>query len=250
MFPELQTKDFTDFWTLPWDEFIVASDAHCPYVDEEIFERMLKIADKLKIKNFLHAGDFFNQDQFSIYDTCGEDLVDWADEIDYSRKIYLGLKSVFKEIRFFMGSHDLRFWKLLLKSGKELPFNSAFKQADIPQKDTSRYRYARINDEWHVTHPRNVIKINSTPALRLGAKVKRSIIFGHGHWWGQYKDPSASHYQIAPGCLVNSNKIAYARLWDTSHDLWTNGFLVVVEKNKPILFEKKSPWGLYLGKSK
>jgi hypothetical protein len=208
---------------------------------------MLEVAEHWKIKNFLHAGDFFDQNQFSIFDTYQEDLVQWEDEIECARNVYLTLTKSFDDIRFFMGSHDLRFWKILNHSGKATNFNSAYKQAKIPEENTSRYRYAQLGSEWHITHPRNVIRINTAPALRLGAKYERSLVFGHGHWWGIYRDPSGRHYQVAPGCMTDQRKHAYTGLWDTSHDKWTPGFLVIVEGSKPILFSHDSPWEVYLG---
>ena len=240
------TKEFTDFWRLDWDEFIVGADLHVPLINEEIFNNMLKVAESLKIKKFIHAGDFFDQATFSSFDTYQEDLIDWGNEIKSAKATYKILANTFDEVKFFMGSHDLRFWRMLNKAGKATNFNSAFIQAEIPGQDTSRYRYAEVGTEWHLTHPRNVVKINSIPMLRIGAKYQRSIVAGHGHWWGIYRDPSGTHYQVAPGCLTDVRKHAYATLWDTSHDRWTPGFLAVVERNKPILFANDSPWGIYL----
>jgi len=240
------TRIYDDYWKLPWDEFICACDTHSPHLNEKLFHKMLDVAERYKIKNFMHAGDFFDQNTFSRFDSEPDDMVDWDYEIDYSRKILQSLKSVFENVYFFMGSHDVRFWLMLLRTGKFSKFDTPFRLCGVDGIETSKYRYAEIGKEWRINHPKNVVKVGGLPALRMIAKHNRSIVFGHGHWWGMEKDPSGKHYLIAPGCMVDGRRIAYKSIWDTSHNEWVGGFLLVVDKDKPILFNDDSPWEIYL----
>jgi hypothetical protein len=79
----------------------------------------------------------------------------------------------------------------------------------------------------------------------MSSKFGRSVVFGHGHWWGIEHAPDGKKYHIAPGCMCDPQRIGYRSVWDTSHSEWVNGFLLILERNKPILFELNTSWGLY-----
>ncbi len=247
---DLKTKIYDDYWQLDWDEFIVACDTHVPYINERIYNRMLEVAMKYGIKNFIHPGDFWNQDQFSSFDIDPEDLVTWSEEIKVGGKVLQSLKSVFDNIHFSLGSHDIRFWLMLLRQGKAESYDMPFALTGIEDIKVSKYRYANIGTEWRVTHPKSTVRPGGIPSVRLSAKFDRSMCFAHGHWWWLTMDPSAKHYLIAPGCMCDPKKIGYKNAWDTGHDEWTPGFLMVLDKNKPILFKEDSPWGIYLNGKK
>lgn len=240
------SRTYNDYWKLDWDEFILGCDTHIPHYHEGIINRMLEFAEHHKIKNFIHPGDFFDQTAFSRFDSASEDISSLSEEIEAGRTVIKALKSVFSDIRFTLGSHDVRLWLNLLKQGKEIPFDEPWRLVG-ENVEVSRFRYAEINDEWRVTHPKSVMRIGGIGIVRAIAKFQRSIIFGHGHWWGIEKDPSGKHYAIAPGCLVDKKRVAYASLWDTSHNEWVPGFVAVLDRNKPILLEEGSPWEIYLG---
>ena len=245
--PDFDVKEYTDYWKLNWDEFIVASDAHSPFTREETFNLMIKVALKYKIKKFIHAGDFWNQDQFSNWWVAKEDLIDFNKEVKRCEEIIRVLLGTFDEVRFFMGSHDLRFWRMQYDMGKASEFDDIWGLIDtnlFKRIKLSKYRFCEVGD-FRITHPKNVLRIGGYPAIKLFAKHGKSIIFGHGHWWGHTFAPDGIHHIIAPGCLVDKNQIAYKSVWDTSHDEWVPGFCVILEKNKPQLFSESTPLGLY-----
>ncbi len=244
------TKTYDKYWKLDWDEFIVGCDTHVPHYNEKIINRLLEVRNKYKIKNFIHAGDFFDQNTFSQFVVEPEDIVPWEVEVKEAKKLVDTFTNEFKDVRFFMGSHDVRFWLMLLRQGKAIDYNMPFKMLENEKIKTSKYRYCEIGKEWRINHPKNVVKVGGFPSIRMSAKFQRSIIFGHGHWAGLTKDPSGHHYLIAPGCLCDPLRIAYKNMWDTSHDNWSPGFVLIVEKTKPILFLEDSPWEIYLGNRK
>lgn len=208
---------------------------------------MLNIRQKYGIENLVYSGDFFDELTFSDFETSPEDIVDFDQEIEAAQKIVRILKSEFKHLYFTMGNHDVRFWRKMIRAGKAK--NTTWKVIwNLVDKDLeiSKYRYCEINDYWRVTHPKFAMKLGGFPIIRLRAKFDKSLVISHGHWWGLLQDPSARFYLIAPGCLCDPKKIAYVSSWDTSYDIWKPGFLMVMERTKPILFEENSPWGLYL----
>ncbi len=239
------SKIYDDYWKLDWDEFILGCDSHVPHYHEGIYNRMLEFAQKRGIKNFIHPGDFWDQTFAAKFDVAPEDTISISEETGVGKTIIKALKSVFTDIRFTLGSHDIRLWLNLLKQGKNIPFDEAWSLTEEKVK-VSQFRYAEIGDEWRVTHPRNIMRVGGIPAVRAVAKFNKSIVFGHGHWWGIVTDPSGTHYIINPGCLVDKTRVAYKNLWDTSHDEWVCGFLAVVDRNKPILLKEDSPWEIYL----
>ena len=234
-----ETKTYDDYWQLDWKEFIVACDTHSPFVHKRMLNLMLKMAEKYKIPNFIHAGDFWNQDTFSTWWVAREDMVTFSKEVKESKNIVKSLNEVFENVHFFLGSHDLRFWRLMYSIGKSDDYMTVWDLLENDKIKTSSYRYAEIGTEWRINHPKNTVKVGGLPAVRMGAKFGRSIVFGHGHWWGIIGDPSGKHYLCAPGCLCDSKKIAYKNLWDTSHDEWKNGFLYVENGNIPHLIDEK-----------
>lgn len=246
----LQLKTYNKFWKLDWPEFILGSDTHAPFVHPKIFDLMLKVRDKYKIPNFIHPGDFFDELCFNTFPTSPEDNIDWNDEMTSAKEICKVLTDHFKEVYFTLGNHDVRFWKLLIAQSKATnkSWEVCWKLLDNNKIHYSKYRYAEINGYWRLTHPKSAIRIGGAPAMRIRAKYDRSMIFAHGHWYGEIPDPSGKYYLIAPGCLCDPNKIGYVRAWDTAYDEWHPGFLMVVERKKHILFDLNSPWGIYLKK--
>src|SRR4030042_1584279 len=241
------TKIYDDYWKLDWDEFIVAADAHTPYLYSPIYDKMLEVAMKYKITNVVHAGDFWNQDAFSYWWVTKEDSVSFDKEVAYSKKIVNSLTSHFKDVRFFLGSHDIRFWKLLYSQGKYDSYETVWNLLENDQIKVSPYRYCEVGTEWRINHPKNTVKVGGLPAIRMSAKFNRSVIFGHGHWQGWVWDPSGKHMLVAPGCLCDPRRISYKNCWDTSHDEWVPGFMAVFEKKKAVVFNEQTPWGVYLG---
>lgn len=212
-----------------------------------MFNLMLEVAEKYKIKNFVHAGDFWDQQQFSYFDVDPKDMTDFSYDVSYSKKLVNLLTDAFDDVRFFLGSHDIRYYRMLMSQRKATNITDIWSLLENPKIKVSEYRYCDIGDEWRINHPKNIVKVGGLPALRLSAKHCRSVVFAHGHWWGVNRDPSGQHYLIAPGCLVDQERVAYASVWDTSHDKWVPGFLMVVDRNKPVLFGADSPWEIYLG---
>jgi len=247
--PFIARNYWDGYWKLDWKEAIVASDAHSPFTHEGIINLMLKVANHYGIKNFLHAGDFWNQDQFSTWWVAKEDLVEFSKEVEYSNALVDALVSNFSDVRFFLGSHDVRMWKLLYDQGKATAFDDIWQLLNAKKKiKISSYRYCDIGKEWRVSHPKSVVKIGGLPSIRLFAKHHKSLIFGHGHWWGHEYAPDGIHHLIAPGCLVDKQKVPYKNIWDTSHNEWVAGFVVIFDGNKPILFSEDTPWGRLIKK--
>ncbi len=244
------TKTYDDFWKLDWDEFIVAADCHSPYLYTPIYDKMMDVAAKYKIKKFVHAGDFWNQDTFSYWWVAKEDCVSFDQEVAYSKKIVNSLTKQFDDVRFFLGSHDIRFWKLLYSQGKFDTYDTVWNLLENNKIHVSSYRYCEVGDEWRINHPKNTVKVGGLPAIRMSAKFGRSVIFGHGHWQGWVWDPSGKHLLMAPGCLCDPKKISYKNLWDTSHDEWVPGFVLVRDRTRATVFNMDSDWDLYLGKKK
>jgi predicted phosphodiesterase len=242
------TKTYNDYWKLPWDEFIVGADIHSPYFYLPIIERLLEVREKYKIKKIILAGDTWNQDSFSTWWVAKEDLVKFDEEVEASKKIVNLLTDNFDDVRFFLGSHDIRFWRLLYSQGKFESYDTIWNLLENKKIKVSPYRYCEINDEFRVNHPKNVVKVGGLPAIRMGAKFNRSVIFGHGHWQGYTWDPSGKHMLMAPGCLCDPQKIAYKCTWDTSHDEWIPGFILVRDRVRATIMNEKSDWDLILRK--
>jgi len=246
-FIEPETHLFTDFWHLDWKQCCIISDTHAPFFNARIYDRLFEIATKRKIRQCIHVGDFFDNPTFSKWPMMSiDEAPSLAFQIKETKKLHDEMSKVFPELYFLMGTHDLRYWRMIVSQGKHDDFSSPFDL--IGCKHVSRFPYAEIGQEWRVSHPHNVVKVGGIPSVRMTAKHDRSILVAHGHLMGYEFSPNGKHVIINMGSMVNREKVAYVNLQDTSHPIWVNGFVVLLEPNKPkfLLCNEYSPWEIYL----
>jgi len=248
-FIEPETHLFNDFWKLDWQESCIISDAHSPFFNARMFDRLLEFAIKRNIKRCLHAGDFFDHPTCSKWPMMSiDEAPSTAFQERETKNLYKTLTEVFTDLRFLMGTHDLRYWKAIVAGGHQDDFSSPFQKIDCDPNQVSRFPYAEIGNEWYISHPHSVVKVGGIPSVRMSAKHERSIMVAHGHLMGFDFNPSGRHVVVNLGCMLNREKIAYKMLQDTSHGEWIVGFGVILDPDKPtfLLFNEYSPWEIYL----
>jgi predicted phosphodiesterase len=236
-------KVYNDYWKL-YGDFMLTSDWHLPYYDPDICEKMLAVSEKLGLNKLIIAGDFFNQDAFSHYlniDTC-----DFGYEKNVASEILEILCQSFDEIYILTGNHDIRLLKLL---AYKLKIEDVWKLVTTElgrQIKVTAYPYLRINDTWHITHPKNFSILPTSVARKMNHKYQMSIGVAHGHQMGITYSPSGTDVLFDTGGMFDQDKVEYSRMSDTTHCEWQTGFSVI-RNNFLYQFPKKhTDWDFWL----
>lgn len=216
----------------------VISDCHLPYMDWNMWDKCLKVANKLKIDTLVIAGDLFNQDAFTIF-VGDSDKKSWRKEKEVGGVFFKQALDNFKEIYLIAGNHDMRFFRIVMG---QIDYPDWLKMVsdNIGKRIVvaGNYRYCDFGLKWHITHPKNYSKISTRVAEQIAVKTQRSIISGHGHHQGIRYDPSAKLLCIDCGSMIDAKKCEYTSMVDTTHPYWNCGF-VVLQDEYPTLFSNK-----------
>lgn len=239
--PLFNTTIYNDYFRLSGD-WVVSSDYHIPYSDQELIENMIKVAKKFKISNLLVAGDFLDMAMFSEYFIQEEGS--FEEELETAREVLKLLSGHFKDVRFLAGNHDIR---MLRKLEFKLNVKNFFQMLDKDLK-VSKYPYCTINDRWRITHPKTYSRLSTRVAYFMTHKHKMHIGVAHGHAMGVTYSPSGEEICFDTGGMFQRDRIEYVNLIDTTHPMWTSGFSII-KNNHLYLFPKAhTDWNFWLNK--
>lgn len=236
-------KSYNDFWQLEGD-FVLTSDWHVPYYDADICNKMIQISDKFDIHRLIIAGDFFNQDAFSHY--ISRDAIDFGEEKKIATDIMDKLCKFFDEIYILSGNHDIRLLKLL---AFKLKIDDIWKMVSTEigrQIKVTEYPYLRINDKWHITHPKNFSILPTSVARKMNHKYKRHVGVAHGHQMGVTYSPSGDELLFDTGGMFDQDKVEYSRMCDTTHSEWQTGFSIIRNDFLYQFPKKHTDWDFWL----
>jgi hypothetical protein len=222
--PPPNIKAYNDYWKLSGD-FVLTSDWHVPYHDADICNKMIAMAHKFDLNRLIIAGDFFNQDAFSHY--LSMDAIDFGEEKAIATDIMEKLCLSFDEIYILTGNHDIRLLKML---SFKLRIEDVWKMVTTEigrQIKISEYPYLKINDKWHITHPKNFSVMPTSVARRMNHKYQQSVGVAHGHQMGITYSPSGKEVLFDTGGMFDQEKIEYSRMNDTTHSEWQTGFNII-----------------------
>lgn len=229
---------FDDFLHVEGDNAIVASDAHVPFVDVDLFNGMLDFADRYSARTFLFIGDWNDEDSFGYFFHEQEPQT-WEFEMAISDKCLEHLLQAFRHIKLCLGNHDKRLARLLQKGGKRISILYPFKKFLEHRKvEVTWHQKIIYRGNWHLEHPTNVQRVGGIPLTRRQATVEGHVCSAHGHMVGWQRSPSARWHMITLPMLADQGKIAYKAL-PNSWPNWNPGFLWL-HGDIPIIIEKDS----------
>ena len=78
-FPKLKT--YSDILKIYDDRVLIVSDIHSPFVDENMFEKAIKMAKKFNIKTFVSSGDFLDNYVYSFWGTKDKNIT-WEKKLN------------------------------------------------------------------------------------------------------------------------------------------------------------------------
>lgn len=214
------TRIYNDHLKLSGD-WAIASDFHIPYTDVGLVRLLIAMSQKFQVKNLLIPGDFLDQAAFSMFFI--QETADFKEELEGAREIFKLLSSWFINIKLLLGNHDIRLLKLLeFKLGPE----DFFKMVDAKLR-VSQYPYCKINEKWHITHPKNYSKIATRVAHFLNHREQCHVGVAHGHAMGVTYSPSGKEILFDTGGMFDQKRVEYKNLIDTIHGNWISGFSII-----------------------
>jgi hypothetical protein len=207
---------------------IVCADFHFPYVDEDMFDKLIKIA-QLYLSSpriLVIAGDLVDFSSISTFDVRDKDQ-NIDSDLNSARLGLNILSRTFDRIYYCMGNHDIRFlrkleWFMSITEFGQSIFNSE-KLVVVPEP----YLYIVSNNtKFLVTHPSNYSRIGKVP-VDLSAKYRLPVLSFHGHLFHIRSEPSGNDFGYDVGCMTRQDLHSYIHNNVTTHPEWTKGFCMI-----------------------
>ena len=235
---EFGERDGGFFVAVEGDCFIT-SDWHIPHQKDDLFHRLLEMAEAWNVRTLIINGDFLNQDAFSHH-RAHRFQVGWPEEKLAARAILERLSDVFKEIVYIMDNHDRR-----LLAAMEEKFRGKFDESDILDiltkgirvrkfRPSVDYHYVTVNGRalpplvpWRVTSPKEYRRVKLSLPHRLAQVYHQNIVVGGDHLFGMGLDDS-SRFAIANSmCMIDPARTPYINVQDTTFPHWNPGFYLI-----------------------
>jgi len=200
-----ESKRFEDF---PGNDiFLIASDWHVPYFDEDLALDLLSTAEKRQIKRLIIPGDFLNLDILSNFVSFPYPL---QKELNDARELMSLLLEAFSQIIFIPGNHER--W-IMRKLNTPLPWGVFIKLISESEKIiTSSHDYLILTTatgSWRICHPENFSRTKGSVAVQLADLYHQHIIAGHSHHLGLNISKSGLYIAIDCGGLFDEERIEY-----------------------------------------
>lgn len=235
-----QFVEFNKFQKLPVPQLLV-SDCHCPFVDWQLLEQMLRVKDRMKISSIVMAGDTLDCCSFSSFYNIV--TVDWATEKHFARELLKRVLREFDSVTMLTANHEMRYIKKLdvtyspavaeQDDGKKLDiWENAFSDRILKNDrlKISTYPYAHIGKTWQISHPNEYRKIPLSWARDQFAITMRSQIVTHGHGSAWAPAPPGLPWELIDmGIFANPSLFIYKGMKVTNHFKWSESFCTIDE---------------------
>jgi len=163
------------------------------------------------------------------------DQMKWDIEKKKSRIFLNHLIETFDRIFIMMGNHDVRILRQLAFEETFRTFIDSISSSNKVQ--VSEYPKATINDSWFIAHPKSYSQISGNVAKRLAEKYHMNIIATHGHFSSRSYDRSGLFVCIDCGGLVDYEKTEYVNYAITTHPMWNNSFVLLLDNQARLIDE-------------
>lgn len=225
----------------PWESFridtpgdwLVLSDCHVPFHDEQAVKIALEKGREFKVKGVLLNGDI--ADFFRVSHHLKDPrTVDLWEEIEAVREFLQCVRDTFPKARIVYkeGNHEMRFSTFMLVKAPELLDLPEFKFESLMHLDKLKIEYVKdkrpiLLGKLYVLHGheyRQGISAPVNPARGLFLRAKVSALQGHCHRSSQHSEPDLSGHQVScwsTGCLCQL---------DPEYDpinRWNHGMVIV-----------------------
>ena len=238
-------RKFTDFIKV-YGDVICISDVHIPFWHRKLFEYVLAIAVKFKIKTLIINGDFLNLDSFSRWVSGFKGKEDTMLELKTASFFLIKALKVFSKIYITQGNHEDR---LLRQLEGQIPNSVWFRMLheEVGKRIiVSDYPYIQVNDSWKIVHPKNYGGIGGKIPSEIADCEGMNIISGHNHQFGIAVSKNGKYVGIDHGCSCDPEQIEYYNYSVTTGRKWQPGFSMI-RNNKGYAFSlNHTDWDFWL----
>lgn len=233
---------------------VILTDCQIPFQDGEFMLKVLTLAKKWKIKQGISAGDFFNQDVFSVF-IKNPEAPNWKQEADKAKRVANIMVDHIPEWLFLLGNHDVR---MIRQLANQINHNDILRLSSMPTGcEADDFYYCIVMDkqgnQWRITHPKNLSTIPARVPQKLADKYAQNIVAGHGHLTGLVKSTSGMYTAIDSGVCCEPRLLEYASIRDSVRPCMNKGAVILKEDSKgiirPWLLLPETDWEFLLGKS-
>lgn len=238
---------------------VIIADAHCPFVDFEFLDNVLRLKDRLKIDKLILAGDTLDCSSHSKFFDMFK--IDWDVEKDVAREFLEKCAKEFDNITLLTANHELRFMKMLnINAGNIIANTGDGRKLDIWETvfdpisdkhkskfDVSIYPYCDVGKSWMVVHPKNARKQPLSLGRELHGIYGKSIIVTHAHMTAWTPAPCAKHTLIDCGVFADPKSFAYKNINITSHYQWSESCVILMHEDHGWVYRKGDPlWDMIM----
>jgi hypothetical protein len=229
-FPESPSPLCTDYLKLEYENFLVVGDVECPDHDVEILNMLVRMADKLSIRNLIIAGDFMSMDVFSNWPKDNEQSCSFSRDLELAEKILRVFSNTFETIDYITGNHERRLAKQMKGQGNV----GYFLTRRILDLQYSSYSYCEVlsgGKEILVAHPESYSRTPLMVPLQLAAVHHKNILCAHTHRLASGYEPSGRYWVGETGHARSPERTMYKSMKMASNPAWNAGYCLVTSGN-------------------
>lgn len=209
---------------------LILFDVQVPYQDGEFILNMLKLAQAWGVRQGISGGDFFNEGAFSFFMYKPEERI-WKAEAQKAKEVASAMLKFIPKWVMILGNHDASLLKLL---AHQIGHQDMLRLADMPRAfGGTDYYWCIVKDkqenEWRVTHPRNVSVIHGRVPVRLANVYQQNIVAGHGHLASCSVSESGNYLCIDAGVVCEPEKLDYSQERDNLRPKMNKGAVILKE---------------------
>lgn len=222
---------------------LLINDLHIPFVNVNLLNKALRVAEIFKIRQMLVIGDFIDCESISPFD-FGGDQYEIHEEFKIALEFMRRLEGCFDRIVMLRGNHENRIIKFLkrvrramdanpdlaayhsiLKGGEGKPAWEEYRDYFTSERvEISPYPLADVENRFRCVHPKSYSRHAGNAELLLCEKYDKHIVGTHGHMTGLRFNKSGKHIALQLGGLVDGDMIYYRGMQVTTHPEWNPAF--------------------------
>lgn len=225
-------------------DYLVWSDPHAPFHDDEFMTLSIKKAHRLGIQDLIIAGDLMDGNQFSKRGLHIGHQRRWQDDAEIGAAIVRVLSAAFRRVTILMGNHDDWFTKYFRgHADAEWLYSRLFNTAG--NVEWTHFQQCEVKSggkTFRVLHGANYSGRNPlTVGKDLAAKFGCGIVMGHQHHHESGFDKSGDHQVVCMGGMYDPSKLAYIHESPRTNPVPTPGYAIIKDGWVQDYAKRKAP---------
>jgi hypothetical protein len=212
---------------------MLTADWHVPYYDPKWLRRLVKVSQRLGVKDLAIVGDFADESCVARFVRL-EQKVGFNDEMKAVLFLLRTLLLLYDDVWWCYGNHEDRLPQAL--HGQDmLPAATDIVAKDSPGRLHTTNMKTMLLGDWRLEHPKKFSPDAAKVAAQCAAITHTNVACAHGHHFGSRYDVSGQYLGIDLGGLFDVSRQEYLfKTGATTLPTWNPGFWVYANgKVKP-----------------